>query len=117
MPFKELYRIRVEDYDSAAHQFAAQGQLERIAIEQVMRDEGTTDWDKGLITLVDRTNVLTPHAPQGFSSHGTKNLSYARAFYPNYGHLRLLVRSLQQSSPLIGLLYPLGNRYSSTRNF
>lgn len=68
MPFKEFVLIMIENYDSDTHQLSTQAQLERITIEQVMRYGEITELDKRITTLMDKINVLTPHAPPIFRS-------------------------------------------------
>lgn len=45
-PSKELVRIMLGEYDSDANLLAAQAQLERITMKQVMRDGEITESDK-----------------------------------------------------------------------
>lgn len=71
----------LNEYDNDALLIATRAELERITIDQVMKDKDLTDSDSGLTQLVDKINALTPQAPPQFRSDEHKKRFLRKAVH------------------------------------
>lgn len=64
MPFDQLGKVMVDEYDNDARQLTVQSRLELTTLDKLMTDEDVTDVNIGLEKLVNKIANLVPQNPR-----------------------------------------------------